>query len=209
MHQKTKTALYSMAICACVISAATAVILTINARNSKPEPEVTVVDEPEEEDAPRAERPRRRGSRNRGGGGGGGGFRDHRRGDMMQFLPSEEDLSDLPTPEDFEEEVIRGLEEYRALSPEQRFEQVQQMRQVSLFVRSGLDMLREHIAEIPGDELDRIRNDFDRFADATSQTVFSGIVERHLTPEEDATIGEFMRSMHDAQDEFEMILYGG
>ena len=209
MNQKTKTALYSLATCACIISAATAVILTINAKNRKPEPQVTVVEEPEEEqEQPRAERPRRRGGRNRGGGG--GGFRDdRRRGDMTQLLPGEDDLANLPTPEEFEEEVIKGLEEYRALSPEQQFEQVRQMHQVALFVQSAIEMFRENIAEIPTDELIRIQNDFDRFADAMSQTVFSGIVEQHLTAEEDATIGEFMRTMHDAQDEFQMILHGG
>ena len=208
MNQKTKTALYSLATCACIISAATAVILTINAKNRKPEPQVTVIEEPaEEEEQPRAERPRRRGNRNRGGG---GGFRDdHRRGDMTHLLPDEDDLANLPTPEEFEEEVIKGLEEYRALTPEQKFEQVRQMHQVTLFVQSAIEMFRENIAEIPTDELIRIQNDFDRFADAMSQTVFSGIVEQHLTAEEDATIGEFMRSMHDAQDEFQMILHGG
>jgi len=208
MNQKTKTAFYSLATCACIISAATAVILTINAKNRKPEPQVTVVEEPEEEEQPpRAERPRRRGNRNRGGG---GGFRDdHRRGDMVHLLPDEDDLANMPTPEEFEEEVIKGLEEYRALSPEQKFEQVRQMHQVTLFVQSAIEMFRENIAEIPTDELIRIQNDFDRFADAMSQTVFSGIVEQHLTAEEDATIGEFMRSMHDAQDEFQMILHGG
>ena len=127
----------------------------------------------------------------------------------MQLIPGEDELADLPTPEEFEEEVIKGLEEYRALSPEERFHQVQQMHQVTLFVQNGLEMMREHIAEIPTDELDRIRTEFDKFADAMAQTVFSGIVESHLTAEEDATIGEFIRSMHDAQDEFQMILYGG
>lgn len=209
MHQKTKAALYSMAICACVISAASAVILTINARNRNAEAQVTVVEEPEEDEAPRAERPRRRGSRNREGRGGGGGFRHDRRGDMMQLIPGEDDLANLPTPEEFEEEVIKGLEEYRALTPEQKSEQVRQMHQVTLFVQSAIEMFRENIAEIPADELIRIQNDFDRFADAMSQTVFSGIVEQHLTAEEDATIGEFMRSMHNAQDEFQMILHGG
>ena len=209
MHQKTKTALYSLATCACIISAATAVILTINAKNRQPEPQVTAIEEPaEEEEQPRAERPRRRGNRNRGGGG--GGFRDdRRRGDMTHLLPDEDDLANLPTPEEFEEEVIKGLEEYRALTPEQKFEQVRQMHQVTMFVQSAIEMFRENIAEIPTDELIRIQNDFDRFADAMSQTVFSGIVEQHLTAEEDATIGEFMRSMHDAQDEFQMILHGG
>ena len=209
MNQKTKTALYSLATCACIISAATAVILTINAKNRKPEPQVTVVEEPEEEEPPRAERPRRRGNRNRGGGGGGGFHNDHRRGDMVHLLPDEDALANLPTPEEFEEEVIKGLEEFRALTPEQKFEQVRQMHQVTLFVQSAIEMFRENIAEIPTDELIRIQNDFDRFADAMSQTVFSGIVEQHLTAEEDATIGEFMRSMHDAQDEFQMILHGG
>ena len=206
MNQKTKTALYSLATCACIISAATAVILTINAKNREPEQQVTAVEEPEEEEQPRAERPRRRGGRNRGG----GGFRDdRRRGDMTHLLPGEDELADLPTPEEFEEEVIKGLEEYRALTPEQKSEQVRQMHQVTLFVRSAIDMFRENISEIPTDELIRIQNDFDRFADAMSQTVFSGIVEQHLTAEEDATIGEFMRSMHDAQNEFQMILHGG
>ena len=210
MNQKTKTALYSLATCACVISAATAVILTINAKNRKPEPQVTAIEEPaEEEEQPRAERPRRRGNRNRGGGGGGGFRDDRRRGDMTHLLPDEDDLANLPTPEEFEEEVIKGLEEYRALTPEQKFEQVRQMHQVTMFVQSAIEMFRENIAEIPTDELIRIQNDFDRFADAMSQTVFSGIVEQHLTAEEDATIGEFMRSMHDAQDEFQMILHGG
>ena len=209
MNQKTKTALYSLATCACIISAATAVILTINAKNRQPE-QVSVIEEPvEEEEQPRAERPRRRGNRNRGGGGGGGFRDDHRRGDMVHLLPDEDDLANLPTPEEFEEEVIKGLEEYRALTPEQKFEQVRQMHQVTLFVQSAIEMFRENIAEIPTDELIRIQNDFDRFADAMSQTVFSGIVEQHLTAEEDATIGEFMRSMHDAQDEFQMILHGG
>ena len=210
MHQKTKTALYSLATCACIISAATAVILTINAKNRQPEPQVTAIEEPaEEEEQPRAERPRRRGGRNRGDNGGGGFRNDHRRGDMVHLLPDEDDLANLPTPEEFEEEVIKGLEEYRALTPEQKFEQVRQMHQVTQFVNSAIEMFRENIAEIPTDELIRIQNDFDRFADAMSQTVFSGIVEQHLTAEEDATIGEFMRSMHDAQDEFQMILHGG
>ena len=209
MNQKTKTALYSLATCACIISAATAVILTINARNRKPEPQVTAIEEPEEEEQPRAERPRRRGPRNRGGGGGGGFRDDRRRGDMTHLLPDEDDLANLPTPEEFEEEVIKGLEEYRALSPEQKFEQVRQMHQVATFVQNAIEVFRENIAEIPTDELIRIQNDFDRFADAMSQTVFSGIVEQHLTAEEDATIGEFMRTMHDAQDEFQMILHGG
>ena len=209
MNQKTKTALYSLATCACIISAATAVILTINAKNREPE-QVTVIEEPaEEEEQPRAERPRRRGGRNRGGGGGGGFRDDHRRGDMVHLLPDEDDLANLPTPEEFEEEVIKGLEEYRALTPEQKFEQVRQMHQVTQFVQGAIEMFRENISEIPTDELIRIQNDFDRFADAMSQTVFSGIVEQHLTAEEDATIGEFMRSMHDAQDEFQMILHGG
>lgn len=208
MNQKTKTALYSLATCACIISAATAVILTINAKNREPEKQVTAVEEPEEEEQPRAERPRRRGGRNRRGGG--SEFREgRRRGDMIHLLPGEDELADLPTPEEFEEEVIKGLEEYRALTPEQKSEQVRQMHQVTLFVRSAIDMFRENISEIPTDELIRIQNDFDRFADAMSQTVFSGIVEQHLTAEEDATIGEFMRSMHDAQDEFQMILHGG
>ena len=209
MNQKTKTALYSLATCACIISAATAVILTINAKNREPEQQVTAIEEPEEEEQPRAERPRRRGGRNRGGGGGGEFREGRRRGDMIHLLPGEDELADLPTPEEFEEEVIKGLEEYRALTPEQKMEQVRQMHQVTQFVRSAIDMFRENIAEIPTDELIRIQNDFDRFADAMSQTVFSGIVEQHLTAEEDATIGEFMRSMHDAQDEFQMILHGG
>jgi hypothetical protein len=209
MNQKTKTALYSLATCACIISAATAVILTINAKNREPEQQVTAVEEPAEEEQPRAERPRRRGGRNRGGGGGGGFRDDRRRGDMVHLLPDEDALANMPTPEEFEEEVIKGLEEYRALTPEQKFEQVRQMHQVTQFVNSAIEMFRENIAEIPTDELIRIQNDFDRFADAMSQTVFSGIVEQHLTAEEDATIGEFMRSMHDAQDEFQMILHGG
>ena len=109
MNQKTKTALYSLATCACIISAATAVILTINAKNREPEQQVTAVEEPEEEEQPRAERPRRRGGRNRGGGG--SEFREgRRRGDMIHLLPGEDELADLPTPEEFEEEVITGLE---------------------------------------------------------------------------------------------------
>ena len=74
-------------------------------------------------------------------------------------------------------------------------------------MQSGLDMMRENIYEIPPDELNRIRDDFDRFADAAEQTFFSGIVEQHLTPEEDLTIGEFVRTMHAAQDEFLDILH--
>ena len=149
MNQKTKTALYSLATCACIISAATAVILTINAKNRKPEPQVTVIEEPaEEEEQPRAERPRRRGNRNRGGG---GGFRDdHRRGDMTHLLPDEDDLANLPTPEEFEEEVIKGLEEYRALTPEQKFEQVRQMHQVTLFVQSAIEMFRDMLLLLSG-----------------------------------------------------------
>ena len=64
MNQKTRTALYSLGLCACVISAATAVILTINARNQKPQVEVTAVEEPQEdEQQTRQDRPRRRGRR--------------------------------------------------------------------------------------------------------------------------------------------------
>ena len=207
MNQKTRTALYSAAICACIISSACAVILTINAHNKKPEPEVTVIEEPQEEEQPRPDRPRRR--QRRGGGGGGGGFRDGRRGDVTRLLPDSEDFGQVPTPEEFEEELIRGLEEYRALPPEERNRLNQQMHQTVLFVQSGLEMMRENIAEIPLDELDRIRDDFDRFSDAAEQTFFSGIVEQHLTAEEDATIGEFVRAMHDAKDEFQMILHNG
>ena len=206
MNQKTRTALYSMAICACIISSASAVILTINAHNKKPEPEVTVIEEPQEEEQPRQERPRRR---QRRGGGGGGGFRDGRRGDVTRLLPDSDDFGQVPTPEEFEEELIRGLEEYRALSPEERNRLNEQMHQTVLFVQTGLEMMRENIGEIPTDELNRIRDDFDRFADAAEQTFFSGIVEQHLTAEEDATIGEFVRAMHDAQDEFQMILHNG
>ena len=61
MNQKTRTALYSVAICACIISAACAVILTINARNQKPKTEVTAIEAPEkEEEQPKQDRPRRR-----------------------------------------------------------------------------------------------------------------------------------------------------
>ena len=207
MNQKTRTALYSVAICACIISAAGAVILTINAHNKKAKQEVTVIEEPQEEEQPRQDRPRRR--QRRGGGGGGGGFRDGRRGDVTRLLPDSEDFGKVPTPEEFEEELIRGLEEYRALSPEERNRLNQQMHQTVLFVQSGLEMMRENIAEIPLDELDRIRDDFDRFSDAAEQTFFSGIVEQHLTIEEDATIGEFVRAMHDAKDDFQMILHNG
>ena len=206
MNQKTRTALYSAAICACIISAASAVILTINAHNRKPQTEeVAVVDEPEEEDdQPKEDRPRRRGRR------GGGGFHDGRRGDVSRLLPnSDEEFAQVPTPEEFEEELIRGLEEYRALPPEERFHINQQMHQTVLFVQTGIEMMRENIGEIPTDELNRIRDDFDRFSDAAEQTFFSGIVEEHLTVEEDATIGEFVRAMHDAQDEFQMILHNG
>ena len=192
-----------MAICACVISAASAVILTINAHNKKPEPEVTVVEEPEQEE-PKQDRPRRRQRR-----GGGGGFRGGSRGDVSRLLPDRDDFGKVPTPEEFEEELIRGLEEYRALPPEERFRLNQQMHQTVLFVQSGLDMMRENISEIPTDELIRIRDDFDRFADAAEQTFFSGIVEQHLTAEEDATIGEFVRAMHEAQNEFQYILHNG
>ena len=206
MNQKTRTALYSVAICACIISAAGAVILTINAHNKKPKQEVTVIEEPqEEEQQPRQDRPRRRQRR----GGGGGGFRDGRRGDVTRLLPDSDDFGKVPTPEEFEEELIRGLEEYRALPPEERNRLNQQMHQTVLFVQSGLEMMRENIAEIPLDELDRIRDDFDRFSDAAEQTFFSGIVEQHITVEEDATIGEFVRAMHDAKDEFQMILHNG
>ena len=147
MNQKTKTALYSLATCACIISAATAVILTINAKNREPEKQVTAIEEPaEEEEQPRAERPRRRGGRNRGG----GGFHDdHRRGDMTHLLPDENDLANLPTPEEFEEEVIKGLEEYRALTPEQKSEQVRQMpfpgRAVGSGVGSRLEAFRSQV----------------------------------------------------------------
>ena len=205
MNQKTRTALYSAAICTCIISAACAVILTINAHNKKAEPEVTVIEEPQEEEQPRQDRPRRRQRR----GGGGGGFRDGRRGDVTRLLPDSEDFGKVPTPEEFEEELIRGLEEYRALPPEERFRLNQQMHQTVLFVQNGLELMRENIAEIPTDELNRIRDDFDRFSDAAEQTFFSGIVEEHLTVEEDATIGEFVRAMHDAKDEFQMILHNG
>ena len=204
MNQKTRTALYSMAICACIISAASAVILTINAHNRKPEPEVTVVEEPQEEEQPRQDRPRRRQRR-----GGGGGFHGGNRGDVRRLLPDSEDFGHVPTPEEFEEELIRGLEEYRALPPEERFRLNQQMHQTVLFVQNGLEMMRENIGEIPTEELDRIRDDFDKFADAAEQTFFSGIVEQHLTAEEDATIGEFVRAMHEAQNEFQMIQHNG
>jgi len=205
MHQKTRTALYSAAICACIISAATAVILNINAHAKRQQQNVVAVEEPEEEEQPKQERPRRRQRRE----GGGGGFHGGRRGDVMHLLPDSDDFGQIPTPEEFEEEVIKGLEEYRALPPEERFRLDQQMYQTVLFVQTGLDMMREHISEIPTDELIRIRDDFDRFADAAEQTFFSGIVEQHLTVEEDATIGEFVRAMHDAQDEFQMILHNG
>lgn len=204
MNQKTRTALYSLAICACVISAASAVILTINARNQKPETETAaIVEEPQEqEEEPKQDRPRRRPRR-----GGRGGFRNDRRGDVTQLLPRDEDFAHLPTPEEFEEELVKGLEEYRSLPPHERLQLNNQMYQTTLFVRSGLDMMRENIHEIPLDELDRIRNDFDRFADAADQTFFSGIVEQYLTPEEDLTIGEFVRTMHDAQNEFRDLLH--
>ena len=204
MNQKTRTALYSVAICACIISAAIAVILTINAHNQKSrQTEETVVEEPEEEeDLPKQERPRRRPRR-----GGGGGFHDGRRGDVTQLLPDSDDFGNLPTPEEFEEELVKGLEEYRSLPPHERFRLDDQMRQTTLFVQTGLDMMRENIHEIPLDELDRIRDDFDKFADAAEQTFFSGIVEQYLTPEEDLTIGEFVRNMHDAQDEFRDLLH--
>ena len=204
MNQKTRTALYSLAICACIISAASAVILTINARNQKPQTEVTAVEEPqEEEEQPKQDRPRRHPRR----GGGGGGFRDGRRGDVTRLLPNDDNFEHMPTPEEFEEELVRGLEEYRALSPEERYRLNDQMHQTTLFVRSGLDMMRENIHEIPIEELDRIRDDFDRFSDAAEQTFFSGIVEQYLTPEEDATIGEFVRTMHDASNEFRDLLH--
>ncbi len=202
MNQKTRTALYSLAICACIISAATAVILTINARNRKPNTEVAAVEEQDDPEQPRQDRPRRRGRR-----GGGGGFHDSRRGDVTQLLPDGDDFGQVPSPEEFEEELIKGLEEYRSLPPHERFRLNDQMHQTTLFVRSGLDMMRENIHEIPAEELDRIRNDFDRFADAAEQTFFSGIVEQHLTPEEDLTIGEFVRTMHDAQNEFRDLLH--
>ena len=204
MNQKTRTALYSLAICACVISAASAVILTINARNQKPQAEMTAVEEPQEEEQPKEDRPRRRPRR---GGDGGGGFRDGRRGDVTRLLPRDDNFEHMPTPEEFEEELVRGLEEYRALSPEERYRLNDQMHQTTLFVQNGIEMMRENIHEIPPDELDRIRNDFDRFADMAEQTFFSGIVEQHLTPEEDATIGEFVRTMHDAQNEFLDLLH--
>jgi hypothetical protein len=202
MNQKTRTALYSLAICACVISAASAIILTINAHNKKPQAEVTAVEEPEEEEEqPRQDRPRRRPRR------GGGGFHDGRRGDVTRLLPDRDDFGHMPTPEEFEEELVRGLEEYRALSPEERFRLNDQMHQTTLFVQNGIEMMRENIHEIPAEELDRIRDDFDRFADMAEQTFFSGIVEQYLTPEEDATIGEFVRTMHDAQNEFRDLLH--
>lgn len=202
MNQKTRTALYSLGLCACIISAATAVILTINARNRQPQTEVTAVEEPQEEEQPNQDRPRRRGRR-----GGGGGFRGDRRGDVTRLLPDRDDFGHVPTPEEFEEELVKGLAEYRALSPEERFRLNDQMHQTTLFVRSGLDMMRENIHEIPPEELDRIRDDFDRFSDAAEQTFFSGIVEQYLTPEEDATIGEFVRTMHDASNEFRDLLH--
>ncbi len=206
MNQKTRTALYSLALCACVISAASAVILTINARNRKPETEAVAekADEPEQEEKQQnQDRPRRRGRR----GGGGGGFRGERRGDVSRLLPDGNDFDHMPTPEEFERELVKGLEEYRSLPPHERFNIDNQMHQTTLFVRSGLDMMRENIHEIPPEELDRIRDDFDRFADQAEQTFFSGIVEQYLTPEEDATIGEFVRSMHDAQNEFRDLLH--
>ena len=203
MNQKTRTALYSLAICACIISAASAVILTINARNRKPQTEVTAVEEPqEEEEQPKQDRPRRHPRR-----GGGGGFRDGRRGDVTRLLPNDDQFEHMPTPEEFEEELVRGLEEYRALSPEERYRLNDQMHQTTLFVQNGIEMMRENIHEIPLEELDRIRNDFDRFADMAEQTFFSGIVEQYLTPEEDAAIGEFVRTMHDAQNEFLDLLH--
>ena len=205
MNQKTRTALYSVAICACIISAASAVILTINAHNRKPQAAVTAVEEDkEDEDQPKQERPRRRHPRR---GGGGGGFHDGRRGDVTQLLPDGDDFGQVPTPEEFEQELIKGLEEYRSLPPHERFNIDNQMHQTTLFVQTGLDMMRENIHEIPLDELDRIRDDFDRFADAAEQTFFSGIVEQYLTPEEDLTIGEFVRTMHDAQNEFRDLLH--
>ena len=205
MNQKTRTALYSLGLCACVISAATAVILTINAHNRKPRTEAVAVEEAQEEEQPKPDRPRRRGRR--GGGGGGGGFHDGRRGDVTRLLPDGDDFGQVPTPEEFEQELIKGLEEYRSLPPHERFNIDNQMHQTTLFVQTGLDMMRENIHEIPLDELDRIRDDFDRFADAAEQTFFSGIVEQHLTPEEDLTIGEFVRTMHDAQNEFRDLLH--
>ena len=205
MNQKTRTALYSLAICACVISAASAVILTINAHNQKPQTETTAVEEPNEEDQQRQDRPRRR--PRRGGGGGGGGFRDGRRGDVTRLLPNDDDFGHMPTPEEFERELVRGLEEYRSLSQEERDRLDDQMHQTTLFVWNGIDMMRENIHEIPQEELDRIREDFDKFADQAEQTFFSGIVEEYLTPEEDATIGEFVRTMHDAQNEFRDLLH--
>ncbi len=205
MNQKTRTALYSLGLCACVISAATAVILTINAHNRKPRTEAVAVEEAQEEEQPKPDRPRRRGRR--GGGGGGGGFHDGRRGDVTRLLPDGDDFGQVPTPEEFEEELVKGLEEYRALAPHERARLNDQMHQTTLFVRSGLDMMRENIHEIPPEELDRIRDDFDRFSDAAEQTFFSGIVEQYLTPEEDATIGEFVRTMHDATNEFRDLLH--
>ena len=203
MHQKTRTALYSAAICACIISAAIAVILNINAHAQRQKNEVTAVEETEEEaqeEKQPGHGPRHHQRRNRGP-------RGEHRGDVTRLLPDSEDFGQVPTPEEFEEELIKGLEEYRSLPPEERFRLNQQMHQTVLFVRSGLEMMRENIGEIPTDELIRIRDDFDKFADAAEQTFFSGIVEQHLTVEEDATIGEFVRAMHNAQYDFLELLH--
>ena len=100
---------------------------------------------------------------------------------MSRLLPDGNDFEHMPTPEEFERELVKGLEEYRSLPPHERFNIDNQMHQTTLFVRSGLDMMRENIHEIPPEELDRIRDDFDRFADQAEQTFFSGIVEQYLT----------------------------
>jgi len=208
MRQKTRTAIYSMSICGCIIFAAVAIVLLINAhtRNDRSddiaENAQQTMDAEEEPREPREDgRPRRRGRR-------GGGFRNDHQGDVSRLLPTG-DFDQMPTPEEFEEELVKRLEEYRSLPPDRRFRLNQQMYQTVQFVHTGIELMREHIGEIPADELNRIRDDFDRFADATEQTFFSGIVEQYLTDEEDATIGEFVRAMHDAQDEFLELIHNG
>lgn len=204
MRQKTKTTIISTCICSCIVLAAAAVIITINAHTRKNRPEIEVADNAqqtaEEEQQPQEDRPRRHRRH--------GGFHNDHQGDVSRLLPSG-DFDQMPTPEEFEEELVKRLEEYRALPPEHRFRLNQQMVQTVEFVNTGIELMREHIGEIPLDELDRIRDDFDRFADATEQTFFSGIVESHLTEEEDATIGEFVRAMHAAQNEFLFLIHNG
>lgn len=198
MNYRTRSILTSTLTCLCIAGIALASFFYFKERN-------TPIDENEENNKTEENKNVREAREQR--------MREHRqreraRNNRVIKVIERNDDQDWHNPQHIRDDFRKGLEEYRALPPEERARWDEEMSRLSnRILNDGVPQVIDGIRNATPDELADMREQFSQVTEFLDTTINEANLASMLTPEEDQSIGQFLRDINMAHDEVQRALY--